>query len=255
MRRETKSGLVVLGALLGTAGTVYALSKAEPEVIARIKWHSDAEFDIGSTHEAVVTVTNPTRATWNYNVELLVGDFYDLSQNILLVGGASGPLSYSVTMPNIEDSYAVAVKIYNADTDKLIHTFPFAKIVVKTGVIVPTIPWGYDFDGSGYIERSEYDQALLDYTAGLIRNDLYQMVHALYKYHVRYGQIKGDFNDDGLIDHADFDTFALYYNTVLGDDAYNPVGDMDSNNKIDIYDFVLFAGVYEASVEASLTWT
>lgn len=256
MKRETKEGLAVLGVLLGTGGAIYAFSKVEaaPGVLARIEWHSDPQFDIGSIHTAIVTVTNPTRATWNYNARLVVGDFYDLSQPILLAGGASGPLSYSVTMPGVEGRYSVTVMIYNADTDKLIRTFHFDPIDVKAEVVVPTIPWGYDFDGSGYIESPEEQQALADYSAGLIPRDLYQMVHALYNHHVRYGQIKGDFNDDGLIDHYDYETFATHYGTVLGDDMYNPIADFNDDGKIDIYDFALFSAVYEASVEASLTW-
>jgi len=38
--------------------------------------------------------------------------------------------------------------------------------------------------------------------------------------------------------------FAAAYNSKLGDDNYNPVGDFDDDGNIDILDFANFAVVY-----------
>lgn len=131
-------------------------------------------------------------------------------------------------------------KVYNVAVDGLRGSFE---------AIVPSTAWGYDLDGNNYIDASECEQAASDYSAGLIPLALYQMVEALYSKHVRYGQLKGDFDDDGDIDYSDFEAFTVCYDTVLGDAAYNPIGDFDDNGVIDIYDFFQFSAVYKPSLQ------
>jgi len=250
-----------VGVGFGIGGLITAIvaatrAKAAPPVGVDVglTWHSDPEFDPDSMHTAVCSVSNPTGATWNYAVRLLVGDFYDQSQNIVLSAGDSGPLDYPVTMPSIEGIYPVSVEVSDADTGTHIRTFPFEAVDVKVAYVPPSTAWGYDFNGNGYIDSAEEQQALDDYNSGLIPADLYQMVRALYRHHVRYGQLKGDFNDDGIVDHSDFEAFGACYGTSLGDNAYNPIGDFDDDGDIDIYDFTLFSAAYEAEVGVSLTW-
>ncbi len=54
-----------------------------------------------------------------------------------------------------------------------------------------------------------------------------------------------DFNNDGLVDDADFVLFAQHYNDLLTPGAFRP-GDLNGDSLCDDSDFVLFVGAYDA---------
>ena len=59
----------------------------------------------------------------------------------------------------------------------------------------------------------------------------------------------GDFDNNGIVEFADFLSFVAVYGTSSGDANYNALMDMDGNGVIDFRDFLLFAGVFGTTCE------
>lgn len=59
----------------------------------------------------------------------------------------------------------------------------------------------------------------------------------------------GDFDDNGMVDFADFVLFVSVFDTYTGDASYNGFMDMDKNGIINISDFVLFVRVFDTTCE------
>ena len=59
----------------------------------------------------------------------------------------------------------------------------------------------------------------------------------------------GDFDDNGMVNIADFLLFTGVFGTSSGDANYNARMDMDSNGEIGIADFLLFTGVFGTTCE------
>ena len=55
----------------------------------------------------------------------------------------------------------------------------------------------------------------------------------------------GDFDDNRVVDFADFVLFVSVFDTYTGDASYNELMDMDKNRIINISDFVLFVSVFD----------
>lgn len=54
----------------------------------------------------------------------------------------------------------------------------------------------------------------------------------------------GDFDDNGIVNMADFLFFVAAFNTRSGDAKYNVLADMNRNGTVDMFDFVLFVAVF-----------
>ena len=52
-----------------------------------------------------------------------------------------------------------------------------------------------------------------------------------------YHQLIADFSGEDYVDRKDYDSFLEHYPSRLGDDAYDPIFDLNSDNRIDIIDF------------------
>ncbi len=61
----------------------------------------------------------------------------------------------------------------------------------------------------------------------------------------------GDFDDNGMINVADFLLFVAVFGTSSGDATYNAVMDMDGNGAIGIPDFLLFVDVFGTTCETT----
>ena len=59
----------------------------------------------------------------------------------------------------------------------------------------------------------------------------------------------GDFDDNGIVNIADFLLFTDVFGTSSSDANYNALMDMDGNGEIDIIDFLSFAGVFGTTCE------
>jgi len=59
----------------------------------------------------------------------------------------------------------------------------------------------------------------------------------------------GDFDDNGIVNMADFLLFGEVFGTRSGDAAYNALMDMDSSGGIDVADFLLFVDVFDTTCE------
>lgn len=68
---------------------------------------------------------------------------------------------------------------------------------------------------------------------------------------------QADFDNNGIVEFADFLSFVAAFNTSSGDANFNALMDMDGNDVIDFRDFLLFANVFgktcEPPVVASVT--
>ena len=60
----------------------------------------------------------------------------------------------------------------------------------------------------------------------------------------------GDFDDNGMVNIADFLLFTDVFGTSSSDDNYNALMDMDGNGEIGIADFLLFTSVFGTTCEA-----
>jgi len=127
----------------------------------------------------------------------------------------------------------------------------------------PYVKAEWDFDGDGHIDETvigatsaltlatqtfEFEHAG-DYSPSLTVTDNSGMVDTCIKpnYIVLTGPeagIKGDFNNDDVIDFDDFIAFAAAYGSVLGDANYDVIGDFNDDDAIDFDDFIAFAAVY-----------
>ena len=63
----------------------------------------------------------------------------------------------------------------------------------------------------------------------------------------------GDFDDNGMVNMADFMLFGDVFGTQSGDATYNALMDMDSNGTIDVADFMLFVDVFDTTCEQQPT--
>ena len=61
--------------------------------------------------------------------------------------------------------------------------------------------------------------------------------------------VPGDFDDNGMVNIADFLLFTGVFGTSSGDANYNALMDMDGNGKIGISDFLSFVGVFGTTCE------
>ncbi|MDE3258186.1 MAG: Ig-like domain-containing protein [Gemmatimonadota bacterium] len=59
----------------------------------------------------------------------------------------------------------------------------------------------------------------------------------------------GDFDNNGIVEFADFLSFVAVFNASSGDANYNALMDMDGNDVIDFRDFLLFAKVFGTTCE------
>ena len=59
----------------------------------------------------------------------------------------------------------------------------------------------------------------------------------------------GDFDDNGIVNMADFVLFEGVFGTRSSDVGYNALMDMDSNGTIDVADFLLFVDVFDTTCE------
>ena len=59
----------------------------------------------------------------------------------------------------------------------------------------------------------------------------------------------GDFDDNGMVNMADFVLFGIVFGTRSSDAGYNALMDMDSNGTIDAADFLLFVNVFGTTCE------
>ena len=224
-----------------------------PAAQATLSWQSpsvklsaslgDPQFTEGETHTATVIVTNTGTGTFAFDVALALSGFGSWTKSTgFLAPGESASLSYPVTFTT-EGNWLVYVLVTEPTTGQT-WQFTFDTVKVLPAYVPPTTAWGYDFNGSGYIEAGEYEAAVADYSAGLITQSMTIYVGALYAKHVRRGQMKGDFNDDGVINLSDFVAFGNCYGSSLGNNAYNPVGDFNDNGVIDASDKAAFDAVY-----------
>ena len=59
----------------------------------------------------------------------------------------------------------------------------------------------------------------------------------------------GDFDDNGMVNIADFLLFASVFGTSSGDANYNALMDMDGNRMVNLADFLLFASAFGTTCE------
>jgi len=233
----------------------------EAAKIANLQFGLEAgplEVTEGDSFNAVVTCLNTGPVGHDFGVYVGIGKVSGENFNVEagwystgvlpLVAGGSGEESLQLTAQKVGTWDAIAIICHHITAGMPVVVYDQAvlvnALVVKSVYTPPSAAWGYDFNGNGYIDSDEVAQANYDYSVGLITEFLRDMVNALYNKHVRHGQLKGDFDDDGDIDYDDFVAFANCYDTVLGDPKYHPIGDFDDDGDIDIYDYVAFAAVY-----------
>ena len=64
--------------------------------------------------------------------------------------------------------------------------------------------------------------------------------------------IDPDFNDDGIVNHADYDLFVPHWGTREGDDNWDAKFDLDGNGNIGLSDFVIFIDYFGKSVPVAV---
>lgn len=72
----------------------------------------------------------------------------------------------------------------------------------------------------------------------------YQLYHKYWINWYDWKYMRGDLNEDNIINIYDFVLFARAYGTNITEEKYAMLGDMELDGDVDISDFVLFAGVY-----------
>jgi len=60
--------------------------------------------------------------------------------------------------------------------------------------------------------------------------------------------IPGDVNLDGVVDDADVELFAKYFNSSLGDPNYYKDADFNNDQKVDLMDFLMMSKNYKSKI-------
>ena len=89
----------------------------------------DPEFEPGSVHTAVLTVTNTTKWYWEYEVELFLAGTSLGSQDIALNGYDNGSLNWNITMPGA-GTYTVYAMVTCTTTGQSLGKFPLGSVTI-----------------------------------------------------------------------------------------------------------------------------
>ena len=155
MPAEGKKVAIGVGLAAGLASLWYFATRAKanpppedayPDVQVSMGWHSDPEFTVGSTHSAVVTLSNPTQWDWTYRIDLLLGGQIVGTKNVSIPALSSKNVSFTVIFTN-EGTLTVSVEVTEQSRGIFLGAFAFAPVVVvpipepEPEVVVVSLTW------------------------------------------------------------------------------------------------------------------